>query len=151
MRRRMEHELRITAASIGLSLAISVSILGIGQAQPISVVVNNQVVPFAGTPPQEIRGSVLVPLRGVFEQLGASVQYDAATKTIEAKKGPTTINLPIGSSTAFIDGQPKRLDQPATVIAATTLVPLRFVAEALGANVQWVGSTHTVYIVTPTV
>jgi hypothetical protein len=96
-----------------------------------------------------MHGAVLVPLRGIFEQLGASVDYNASTKTIQAQSGSTSINLPIGSSTAYVNGQPKSLDQPATVIAGTTLVPLRFVAEALGANVQWVGTTHTVYILAP--
>lgn len=115
-------------------------------AQGINVTVNGEVVPFTGQPPVERFGSVLVPLRGVFERLGASVAYDGATKSILAVKGATSISLNIGGSQAQVNGQTRALSQPAQAINGTTLVPLRFVSEALGAEVRWSGATRTVVI-----
>jgi hypothetical protein len=117
------------------------------QNQNINVVVNNQQVDFSGAPPQEVDGSVLVPLRGVFERLGAHVHYDPATRTITAENGVTDVSLTLGSSTAYVNKQPQQLSEPATSTDGTTLVPLRFVAEALGAYVEWHATTNTVKIV----
>ncbi len=115
--------------------------------QQIAVVVNQVPVAFHGAPPQEINNSVLVPLRGVFEQLGASVNYDAASKQIQARKGDTLVVLTIGQTTAYVGGVPATLSQPALVTPdGTTLVPLRFVAQAFGADVAWLPSSHTVVV-----
>jgi hypothetical protein len=118
------------------------------QAQNINVVINGQPVAFTGTPPQEINNSVLVPLRGVFEQLGANVQYNPQTKTIFAARGSTNVSLALGSATAYVNGQAEQLAQPPTVLIGTTLVPLRFVAESFGAYVEWQPQTSTVQIQT---
>ena len=139
-----------SAAPLGVAFA-ALFVMGAAsgaRAQGISVVVNDQPVSFAGTPPREVNGAVLVPLRGVFEQLGASVNYDPATKTIQAKKGDTNVSLVLGSATAFVNGQPQVLTQPAAVIGGTTLVPLRFVAQSFGAYVQWLAQSQTVQIKT---
>jgi hypothetical protein len=116
------------------------------QGQMINVTVDGEPVQFAGQPPIERLGSVLVPLRGVFERLGAQVAYDPGTRTILAARGNTSISLPLGSRNAVVNGQIQTLSQPAQVINGTTLVPLRFVSEALGAFVEWRGSSQTVVI-----
>jgi len=118
----------------------------LAQGQQINVTVDGEPVQFAGQPPIERLGSVLVPLRGVFERLGAQVAYDAGTRTILAIRGSTSVSLPLGSRNVVVNGQRQMLSQPAQVINGTTLVPLRFVSEALGANVEWRGSSQTVVI-----
>jgi len=117
-------------------------------AQAISVNVNGSPVNFTGAPPVEVNGAVLVPLRGVFEAMGAGVNYDSAAHTITAKKGSQVVILPLGSSTASVNGQTQVLSQPARVENGTTLVPLRFVAEALGGYVQWQAAQNLVAITT---
>ncbi len=112
----------------------------------IGVSVDGQPINFTGTQPMEVHGSVLVPLRGVFEALGANVDYNSATSTITASRAGRLIVLPLGSSTAQINGQTANLSQPAQVYNGTTLVPLRFVAEALGDYVDWSSATHVVSI-----
>lgn len=114
----------------------------------IQVVVNNTPVQFAGAPPVEANGSVLVPLRGVFEAMGAGVNYDSASHTITATKGSVNVVLPLGAQTAFVNGVSHTLSQPAQVVRGTTLVPLRFVAEALGGYVNWISASQTVEIKT---
>jgi hypothetical protein len=120
----------------------------IAHAQGINVVMNGRAVVFADTPPFEQNGSVLVPLRGVFEQLGAGVNYSASTRTIEAIKGQTDVILRLGESTAYINNQPQPLLQPPVVMNGSTFVPLRFVAQSFGARVNWIAATQTVDIQT---
>jgi len=116
-------------------------------AQNINVTVDGDVVGF-DQPPIERFGTVLVPLRGVFERLGATVMYDVATRTIMATQGATTVSLKIGDTQATVNGQQQTLSQPAQVVNGSTLVPLRFVSEALGADVRWVAANRTVIIST---
>ncbi|MGA8533137.1 MAG: stalk domain-containing protein [Candidatus Tumulicola sp.] len=112
-----------------------------GQAQ--TVMVGGQ--PLSLTPgPIERSGRIFVPLRGIFERLGASVVYAAGT--INATKGPTTVSLHIGSTQATVNGQPQLLDVAPFIVGATTYVPLRFVAQSLGANVGYDASTQVVSI-----
>lgn len=85
--------------------------------------------------PTERGGRVFVPLRGVFERLGASVVYDSGT--INATGNGRTISLRVGSTDASINGQPQVLDVAPFIIGASTYVPLRFVAQALGATVNY--------------
>lgn len=89
-------------------------------------------------------GRVMVPLRGIFESLGADVLYDAARRSIKATKGDRVIELSLGSRDASINGQTSYLDVPADSMGGRVMVPLRFVSEALGADVKWSASTRTV-------
>ncbi len=115
-------------------------------AQDIGVQLNGSSVNFSEAAPVNISGSVLVPMRGVFEAMNASVRYQAATRTIVAGRGNREIQLSIGSATAYVNGSPISLSQPARVINGSTFVPLRFVADALGASVRWESATKTVII-----
>lgn len=93
-------------------------------------------------------GATLVPLRGIFEGLGAQVTWNASTKTIDATKGGTKVWLKIGSTTTKVDGKNVSIAVPAQVVNGSTLVPLRFISESLGAQVEWVQATQTIKIVT---
>lgn len=97
-------------------------------------------------PPVIEEGRTLVPLRAIFEALGAEVTWDGDTRTVTAQKEQVKIQLQIGSNTACINNQPVELDVPARIVNDRTLVPLRFVGEALGAEVDWDGATRTVRI-----
>lgn len=118
---------------------------GAATAQPISVQLDGRSINF-DQPPASIDGRLLVPLRGIFEALSADVLYDAATRSIKATKGSTVVQLQLGSRTALIDGRTVYLDVPADTVGGRTMVPLRFVSEALGADVKWNGATRTVLI-----
>lgn len=112
-------------------------------AQSVNVIVNGQTMNFT-EPPIVRAGRVFVPLRGVFEQLGASVVY--ANGQINATGRSRTVSLNIGSNQATVDGQPQTMDVAPFIVNATTFVPLRFVSQALGASVNWDDSTSTVTI-----
>lgn len=95
----------------------------------------NNIVPITGG--KMIENRTLVPLRSIFEELGATVIWDQNTKTITANKNTTNISLKIGAKTSTINGQSISIDVPAQIINGATLVPLRFISEALGATVKW--------------
>ncbi len=112
----------------------------------ISVTVNGDAVAFTGQPPLSQNGRTLVPLRGVLEKIGATVRYSGPTKTIRATKGDTNISLTLGENEATVNQKQVKLDVPAQSVKGTTLVPLRFVAESLGADVRYDGATRVIAI-----
>lgn len=115
-------------------------------AQPsITTELNGSRVNF-DQPPIMQDGRVLVPLRGIFENLGATVLYTPANKTIKATGDGNTVELTLGQRQAFVNGQQVYLDVPADTINGRTMVPLRFVSEAMGAEVKWSAASRTVAI-----
>ncbi len=88
----------------------------------------------------------LVPMRGIFESLGASVRWEGSTKTIKATKDNRVIELTIGEREVKINGATQLLDVPPKMINNRTMVPLRFIGEALGYEVKWEQSIKTVFI-----
>jgi len=92
-------------------------------------------------------GRVLVPFRALFEAFGATVGWQEATETVTGQLGTTSIALRLNREEAVVNGRTVRLDVAPFVMAGRTLVPLRFVAENLGADVTWDESTYTVTVV----
>ncbi len=138
---------QIVAVLIGLAVAAGVLFVpaqGTAQA-PIRVYVDGQLVNF-DVPPNVIQGRVLVPLRGVFERLGATVDYDGKTQHIVAVRGEQMVELTLGSRQARVNEKSMLLDVPAFTIGDRTMVPLRFISESLGASVQWVEASRVILI-----
>ncbi|WP_135554627.1 stalk domain-containing protein [Paenibacillus cymbidii] len=96
--------------------------------------------------PVIVDGTTMVPLRAIFEALGARIEWDTQTSTVIARKEFKQVTLTIGKTQAFIDSTEKTLDQPAMLVNGSTMVPLRFVSTAFGAEVGWDGETRTVSI-----
>jgi len=105
--------------------------------QPVRVVVNGEELTFPAQQPIRRNGRVLVPLRGIFERLGASVNWNPDTEVITARKAGVRVQLAIGQNDASVNGRDVTLDVPASLVNGSTMVPLRFVSEALGADVTW--------------
>jgi hypothetical protein len=133
---------RLSALAAASLLTAAVAIPAIA-AGPVSVTVNGNPANL-NPPPTERAGRVFVPLRGVFEQLGASVVY--ANGVINASGRGHNISLKIGSQQATVDGQQQNVDVAPFIIGASTYVPLRFVSQALGATVNYDGSNRVVAI-----
>ncbi len=113
--------------------------------QPVNIKVNNTSV-MAEQPPIIENGRTLVPLRAIFESLGAAVEWDDPSKTVTASRSDTSISLTIGADTALVNGAEAALDAPAKIVNDSTLVPVRFIAESFGCYVGWQDSTKTVFI-----
>lgn len=113
-------------------------------AQPITVEVDGRAL--AEARPIRSGQRVLVPMRSLFEALGATL--DLQGKRIVAKRGPDRVEVVLGSDRARVNDREVRLDEPARVVDGRTLVPLRFVAEALGARVGYDGPASRVSVET---
>ena len=114
-------------------------------ADPISVTLDGRALTF-DVPPQLINDRTMVPLRAIFEAMGAKVDWDGDTETVTGTKDDTVVILAIGSASPTINGRVVTIDQPGVIIDGRTLAPLRFVAEAFGGTVDWDGNTQTASI-----
>ncbi len=110
---------------------------------PVTVQVNGQTLQLNPAPTEQA-GRVFVPLRGVFENLGATVVY--ANGEINATGRGHNVSLHVGSTAATVDGQQQTLDVAPFIVGASTYVPLRFVSQALGAHVNYDGAHQLVAI-----
>ncbi len=88
----------------------------------------------------------MLPVRYVGEALGATILWDGATSTATLKTADTEIKITVGASEALVNGQAVQLDSPAFIENSRTYMPVRFVAETLGATVIWDGVTSTATI-----
>ncbi len=98
--------------------------------------------------PQLINGRTMVPLRAIFEALGANVQWYQDLQLISSVKGDTVISLKINDTKMEVNSDTIILDTPACLVNGRTLVPVRAISEAFGATVNWDGATSTVTITT---
>jgi hypothetical protein len=117
-----------------LAFAAGLIVCARATAQDVSVTLNGAALNLT-PPPQERGGRIFVPLRGIFEKLGASVVY--ANGVINAQGNGRSVALHIGSTQATVNGQAQNLDVAPFVVGASTYVPLRFVSQALGAGVNY--------------
>jgi hypothetical protein len=113
------------------------------------VVMVNGVPVHSDVPPIVQQGRVLLPARAVFEALGAEVTYDPATGRVDIRRGTRFVRVTVGSNRAQIGTQPITLDVVTEVYDGRTFLPIRFVAESLGAAVDYDDATHTVSITDP--
>lgn len=89
---------------------------------------------------------LFVPFRAIFEAVGAEVHWDEKSRKIVAYKGQTELEMIIGSSTAYINGQPTVLDVAPQIVAGRSFVPLRFVGDALGSAVDFDQASGWVFV-----
>jgi len=127
-------------------LLVFVLILGSGVfAEDIYVEVDGRKLDF-DVAPTIIDGRTILPARTIFESLGLEVKWDDVTRTVTGIGEGTEISLVIDQRVAYVNGEPVDLDVPPTIIDDRSMVPVRFVAESTGADVDWDDSTRTVHI-----
>ena len=144
-----------TGKKILLASAVFCSAFGVfNMSQPslqatgeIKVYINGAEM-VADVPPLLDHDRTLVPMRAIGEQLGCTVDYEAASKKVSINGRGQSVVLTVNQTKAYINGQEQLLDVPAKVVNGRTLVPLRFVGQSLNATVDWNGATQTVTITT---
>ena len=99
-------------------------------------------------PPINVNGVTLVPVRGVFNAFAAEIEWYPYEKRVFIQKDDQAIRLQIGDTNAMINDTIIPLAVAARIYRGRTMVPLRFIAEALGATVNWNPSTQTITIYT---
>lgn len=122
---------------------------------------NDKILGFS-QPPIIENDRTLVPMRFLFEQMGAEVEWDNTTQTATATVpiSPDTqmstfnnaeeksVTFSINDTTATVNGESATMDVPARLVNDKTMVPLRFLSENLGYNVEWDATTNTAIITT---
>lgn len=88
----------------------------------------------------------MLPIRFVAESLGATVSWADESKTVTIAHGETTITLTIGENVATVNGEAVALDSASFIDNDRTFLPVRFIAEHLGAKVYWNGNDLKVII-----
>ena len=115
-------------------------------ANSIKIFVNGEKLAFDVEPFIE-SGRTLVPIRRIFEAFGAVVEWDEQTQTATVRKENDTISFTINNNMATINGVIVQMEVPARIVeGGRTVVPLRFLSEALGYLVDWDGTTQTIQI-----
>jgi hypothetical protein len=94
-----------------------------------------------------VRGNtILIPLRSMFEQMGATVSYDPASKTVDVSKPGSDVKVTVGRPEVVINGESRPLDVPPEIYKGSVVVPVRVISEGMGAYVQWVPERKTVVV-----
>ena len=91
-------------------------------------------------------GTIFVPLRSMFEQMGAAVSYDPDSKIATVSKPGAQIVVTVGKAEVVINGETRPLDVPPIVYNGVVMVPIRVISETMGAYVQWVPDRHLVVV-----
>jgi len=117
-------------------------------AETLSVKLNDTLLDF-DVDPIIINDRAMVPMRGIFEYLGAQVYWYPETREVVGYKDNNYIKLQINNETYYKNGKSDTLDSPPIIIDSRTLVPIRFIAESLDMNVDWDGESRTVTITYP--
>lgn len=118
------------------------------EAIPISLLVNGQAIK-TDSPPVIQNSRALVPVRAIFERLGAKVTWDGVNNTVMVVYNNNKVTLKINDTRAYINNKGVNLEVKPQIINSRTMIPLRFVAEGIGCMVEWNSTTRTVYIKEP--
>lgn len=130
------------AVLLSLLWAVIVS----AEQKPITVVLDGEPITF-DVPPVLMNSRTMVPMRAIFEALGAKVNWNEFNESVSGiSKTGKKIVISIGSNVATVDGVPIEIDAPPVLVDGRTLVPLRFISESFDCEVGWDDATYTVSI-----
>lgn len=136
-------KVKVTAAIAAMVIAAA----GVQAADDVTVMLDGNKLAF-DVPPQIISDRTFVPLRVIFEAMGAEVSWDGEARKVTATKADTVVEMTIDNTVMSVNSKEITLDVPPQIVDDRTLVPARAVAESFGAEVNWDGETRTVIITT---
>lgn len=136
---------KIVSILIAMIIIIPMSFTVTADTPNITVTVDGNAVAFDAKP-EMVNDRVMVPMRAIFEKLGAEVTWNQTTQTVTATTIDKVITTTIGSTVMTVNGEEKIMDVAPYIKEERTYVPARFVSEALSCDVQWAQDTYTVVI-----
>lgn len=147
---------------MGISVSLFLSAMVMTQAKPlelfydgkahayhlpaITLYVNEEKVKTQIMDPVQIDDRVLVPVREVFEPMGAGVEWNAKDSIVYITYKDSLLILQVNQKTAWLNNEALTLDVPGKIINEKLMVPVRFISEAMGFDVKWEQATQSVYI-----
>lgn len=145
-----------TAASVAIPLAAGSFAIAAEQGFELEMQIGDpmmtvngtdaEIDPGRGTAPIIQDDRTLIPVRAVIEAMGGTASWDADSESAILEYEGNTVTLTIGSTTAYFNDTASTLDTAPVIINDRTLLPIRFVAESFGFDVDWDGATQTVTI-----
>lgn len=136
---------KITLVILACILSLSFPIHGNASLKPIEIYINDVKIE-SDVPPIIVDNRTLVPVRLVSENLGAEVFWNNDKRLVEVITHSKTIVFDIDGKKAYVNGQEVYLDVPAQIVNDRTMVPLRFIGETFGAEVDWDNDLRRVII-----
>lgn len=125
----------VTRAALAVMAFQAVALVA---AQEVQVNVDGQVLTFPDTQPSLMYSdNVMVPVRPVLEHMGGEVHWNGATKTVTANVKGKEIELKIFEPVATVDGKYVDLQNAPVMVDGRTVIPMRFLVDAFGAQVNW--------------
>lgn len=141
---------KIIAIIVSVSMVLISSTMAFAASnKEVKVYLNGLAVYFPDVKPYLNNvGRTMVPMRAVFEKMGATVGWISNSNTATYKLGDKEVKIKIGEKRAMVNGKYVSIDSAAELKNGRTLVPLRFISETLGATVNWDDKSWSVFIVT---
>lgn len=136
-------KIKTLAAAVIVLLAAATSVF----ADSVTVLLDGSPMAFE-TEPFISEGTTFVPMRAIFEALGAQIEWDGEERSVTSKKDSTEIKITIGSTAVYKNGEEETLLAAPVIVNNFTMVPLRFVSESFGCDVGWNAQKRTVVIST---
>lgn len=136
----------VAALLAGVLLLMLLPLSVSAASDAIAVFIDGQYLS-ADVPPQIIADRTMVPLRAIFEALGATVDWNDETKTVVSQRGDVTVSMTIGADHLVKNGAEIAVDVPAQIVDDRTLVPVRAIAESFDCEVFWNAEERYVRIV----
>ena len=134
---------------VSMIIFTSIPAMTVYASDEIIVIIDGERVDFLdGQDPVIINNRTLVPVRGIFEQLGFDIEWNGNTRQVKLKKGLNVVIVTIDSKTLITNGENHTLDVPAQLINGRTMLPIRAVLDKLGYEMEWDGATSSVHIST---
>ena len=140
----------LTIVGIVFIISIFLELHVYARHNQVSVVIDGEQVIFEGQRPLLVNGRTLVPVRGVFEELGFFVDWNGEVQQVTLTNDKYTIVLTIGSTLFFNNNSTFNLDVPAQIIDGSTMLPLRIILESVGYSLDWDEPNQTVTITSST-
>lgn len=139
---------KLSSILAAVLLSSTISSVAFAADKPIQVLIDNKPVQFDKSAPIQENGSISVPFRTLFEELGLKVNWNQKENTITGTKDGLVISLQLNNKQATVNGEATTLTVAPKIINNVTYVPLRFVSEATGNDVKWESKSQRVYIIT---
>ncbi|WP_134682916.1 copper amine oxidase N-terminal domain-containing protein [Brevibacillus migulae] len=137
---------KMTALVLTLALMPAAAFAAPAQKAEIKVAYNQKAIQFPDQKPVILNSRTLVPIRPIAESLGFTVGWNEKTRTVTINKGTSNVSLVVSQKIAKRNGETITLDVPAQILNQRTVVPVRFIAEALNYKVDWEQASQTVKI-----
>ena len=144
----MKTRVKMLGATLAFFMALAIIIPNVIRADnPITVTVDGQPVAFVDQEPVIIDGYVLAPVRGVFAQMGFTVNWNSVQRTAILSMDDTVIIIPIAGNTFTVNGATVIPPVPQRVINGRLMLPLRAIAEAVGGRADWDSTNRVAMII----